>query len=475
MGFWLYFTVGLFTVTGVIYVYKTKEKYKTLDSYLTARGTLSTGTATATVFASVMGAWILFGPAEAATWGGLTAFIGYASAQALSTVVFAFLGPKIRGKLPHASTLTEYVYHRFGSSMYILVLVISIFYMGTFLTAELTGIGLALQLTMGIPTWLGAAVIAIGVLVYTTYGGIRGTIFTDTLQTFIIIPFLIIVTLTTVSIAGGFINVANKVTEIDPALTGFVNIDAWEFSIALILAIVSVSIFNQGSWSRVYACKNDITVRNSFLFGGLLQLPVVAMTGFFGLIALATGVLEDPSIAMFEVVLALTPIWLIIVFIILVLALVMSSVDTYINAIAAVITVDLTRFFPNLDSYMYRIYARLVTALVCSAAILVASRMYSVLYLFLIADLVCAGAVFPMIYGLFSEKLTGCGATISSIGGIISGFAVFPDPLMTRGNLLLSFMIALLTSTTLALIFAALSKKTVDFDELAEKTYDIKI
>jgi len=178
---------------------------------------------------------------------------------------------------------------------------------------------------------------------------------------------------------------------------------------------------------------------------------------------------------MFEVVLALTPIWLIIVFIILVLALVMSSVDTYINAIAGVITVDLTRFFPRRYSYRYRIYARLVTALVCLAAILVASRMYSVLYLFLIADLVCAGAVFPMIYGLFSEKLTGCGATISSIGGIISGFAVFPDPLMTRGNLLLSFMIALLTSATLALIFAALSKKTVDFDELAEKTYDIKI
>jgi|GEM_PF-5168750 len=119
MGFWLYFTVGLFAVTGVIYVYKTKEKYKTLGSYLTARGTLSAGIATATVFASVMGAWILFGPAEAATWGGLTAFIGYASAQALSTVVFAFLGPKIRDKLPHASTLTEYVYHRFGSSMYI--------------------------------------------------------------------------------------------------------------------------------------------------------------------------------------------------------------------------------------------------------------------------------------------------------------------------------------------------------------------
>jgi MFS family permease len=57
----------------------------------------------------------------------------------------------------------------------------------------------------------------------------------------------------------------------------------------------------------------------------------------------------------------------------------------------------------------------------------IASNGYSVLYLFLIADLVCAATVFPVFYGLFSPRVGQKTILISSIAGIIVGALFFPN------------------------------------------------
>ena len=47
---------------------------------------------TATLVASVIGAWVLFSPAEAGTWAGLAALVGYGIGQAAPLFAFVFLG-----------------------------------------------------------------------------------------------------------------------------------------------------------------------------------------------------------------------------------------------------------------------------------------------------------------------------------------------------------------------------------------------
>ncbi|MBS3970848.1 MAG: sodium:solute symporter, partial [Clostridia bacterium] len=132
MTFWIVFSVMFFMLAAVLYIYCTRNTFNTLDGFITARHTLSTGPAVATIFASIMGAWILFAPAEAGTWGGLTAFMGYAVAQALVVVAFAIFGPRLRYLAPNCSTLPEFVFYRYGRGMYILTLIVSMFYMAVF-------------------------------------------------------------------------------------------------------------------------------------------------------------------------------------------------------------------------------------------------------------------------------------------------------------------------------------------------------
>ena len=62
----------LFVFIG-IYISK---KFKGLNNYLVANRSIGTLSLTTSLVASALGAWILFGPASAATWGGIGAVIG---------------------------------------------------------------------------------------------------------------------------------------------------------------------------------------------------------------------------------------------------------------------------------------------------------------------------------------------------------------------------------------------------------------
>ena len=72
----------IFTVIGVTY----SKKHKGINNYLTANRSIGFFSLTTSLIASALGAWILFGPASAATWGGIGAVIGYALGTAFPMI-----------------------------------------------------------------------------------------------------------------------------------------------------------------------------------------------------------------------------------------------------------------------------------------------------------------------------------------------------------------------------------------------------
>ena len=61
-------------------------------------------------------------------------------------------------------------------------------------------------------------------------------------------------------------------------------------------------------------------------------------------------------------------------------------------------------------------------------ALFVASKGFSVLYLFLLADLLCCAAVFPVFYSFYKKNLKERDLIISIIIGLLLGFLFFPNP-----------------------------------------------
>ena len=72
--------------------------------------------------------------------------------------------------------------------------------------------------------------------------------------------------------------------------------------------------------------------------------------------------------------------------------------------------------------------ARAVTVIVAIPAIIVASRAESVLYVFLIADLIGAAIAVPMLAGLYSGRMPGWAVLLAGGAGIIIGALFYPRP-----------------------------------------------
>ena len=106
----LVITISLIFVLLGLY---SSNKYQGLNNYLTANRNIGLFSLSTSLTASALGAWILFGPASAATWGGLGAIIGYSLGTAFPMFFLIYLGKKIRKEFPKGSSLIEFMRKKF--------------------------------------------------------------------------------------------------------------------------------------------------------------------------------------------------------------------------------------------------------------------------------------------------------------------------------------------------------------------------
>ncbi|ESA34824.1 sodium-solute symporter [Leptolyngbya sp. Heron Island J] len=478
-------TAAAFTLFGVLYA---GRQHIDLEGYMVNRNQVGGWSALATVTASALGAWILFSPQEAGSaFGGVSAILGYCLGSAGAVALFFVVGPRLRHLMPQGHSLNEYVKYRFGGPMYWLVEAVIVFYMFIYLSAELTAIAKALQLVADVPLGVTALVVITAVFIYTTVGGLGTTILTDVVQFVVIVPLLLICAGVIVVALGGS-DAFGAVVAQQPELLSLGNISGIRFGATLMIAIVAAEVFNQGNWQRVYACRDSQTVRRAFLGSAVIILPLIFIAGLLGVLAVPLAEVQPDIIgetALFGLLNQLAmPGWVVVSVIVLALALVMSSLDTMLNGIASVFTLDLIRVLPDPSANNVLRVSRILTVLVGVPAIAIAAQGYSVLYLFFVADLICAAVLFPMLYGLYSRHLTGVNAFVSSVVGMVVGLLFFqkPDfaPLFSAvpgsADLLHSFTAALITSTVVTLVWTTLAKQqgtaqVFNYDELKTQAY----
>ena len=121
---------------------------------------------------------------------------------------------------------------------------------------------------------------------------------------------------------------------------------------------------------------------------------------------------------------------------VLVLALVISSMDTLINAISSSIVIEGNKFIKLKDKNSYLSLSRYLICGLSVIVFLIASKGYSVLFMFLFADLLCCAAVFPIFYGMFKSDVNEKLSLISVIIGLISGLLLFPNQTFDKSILI---------------------------------------
>jgi len=413
----------IFTFLGLVY----SKKYQGLNNYLTANRSVGFFSLSTSLVASALGAWILFGPASAATWGGIGAVIGYALGTAFPMIFLIYLGKKIRSEFPKGSTLIEFLRKRFGKSLFKLILFMTIFYMFIFLCAEVTAVSILINYISGISLWVTASIILIATLTYTLYGGLRASIFTDTIQFIIIVVLILISFIYLTSLTGDqfsfeFISIKN------PRLLSGSYIPNYTAGLTFFIAVAATNLFHQGNWQRVYAAKNNKVLKKSLIISFIAIIPIVLFMGFSGLVAVSVDSNVTPDLSFFSLLLKDQTKFLSIIIIILGLSLTISTIDTLINAITSLVIVDAKASFGFKNKTNYLKLSKYFIILLSIIAFVIASKGFSVLYLFLLADLFCCAFVLTVFYSFYNKQLNEKTAYISIIIGLAVGFLLFPTP-----------------------------------------------
>ena len=425
----------VFTVLGLYY----SKKFKGINNYLTANRDIGLFSLTTSLVASALGAWILFGPAAAATWGGIGAVIGYALGTAFPMIFLIYLGKKIRTEFPKGSSLVEFMRRKFGKSLFKLILLMTIFYMFIFLCAEVTAVAILINYISGTELWITALIVLLATLTYTLYGGLRASIFTDNIQ-MIVIGVLLLISISYILTHTGSTFSFEFIKEKNPQLLSGSYIPSYTAGLTFFIAVAATNLFHQGNWQRVYAAKNYQTLKQSLLISFFIIIPIVFLMGFIGMVSFSIDPSQRPDLGFFTLLLQEQTQTLSLLIIILGLALTISTVDTLVNAISSLFVVDGKAAFKFNKKTDYLKLSKYFIIILSLVAFFIASKGFDILYLFLLADLFCCAFVYTVFYSFYNKNVNEKAAYFSIIIGLIGGFLLFPFPDFSKSLLVGVFL-----------------------------------
>ena len=422
------FSLTIVIITGLFFValgYLNSKKTISTQDYIVGNRDENTFTLTASLTASALGAWILFGPASAATWGGIGAVIGYALGTAAPMLFLYNFGPKIRKEFPKGLALTEFIKKRFGDGILKLSLFLILFYLTIFLIAEVTAIASLLNLISKTPLWATSAITLIICLLYILRGGFKLSVITDKYQ-FIIVSVIILASFTLIleSLGTSSFEIIKKNS---PNLLDTKYLPNYTAGLTFLIAVAATNLFHQGNWQRVFAARNNNKLKASLLYSSVIIFLIVFWMGYTGLISYSLNQEVNPDLAFFDLLLKDKDLYIILGILILALSLTLSTIDTLINAISSLLILNGKQINKSLAGKELKKKVNFIILLLSSIVFLISSKGYSILYLFLLADLLCCAAVITIFYGFFRKKIEFKLARLSILLGLISGFLFFPS------------------------------------------------
>lgn len=384
-------------------------------------------------YASNMSGASFVGLTGAAYAYGLSVY-NYEWTATLVLILFAFVGLPtfVRAKL---FTVPEYLARRFDSRMrgaYAALTVIAIIFIDT--AGALFAGGLVISAIFpAVSLWEASIVLALIVAAYTIVGGLRAVVATDALQAAMIIAGSTAILWIGLERVGGWSNLMAELPDSETRLMRPADDDflPWPGIGGVILLGIYYWALNQYFVQRALGARSLVEAQRGALFGGLLKLPNIALIIVPGMIAavLYPG-LESPDLAFPTLAFELLPIGLRGLILAALIAAMMSSLDSAVNAAASLVTLDFVRpARPQTSDRALFWIGRSVTALIIAIAAVYAPMIANFETLFAYFQATLAYLVPPIVAvylaGLLWRRANGQGAFVAFTSGLAVGLVLY--------------------------------------------------
>jgi SSS family transporter len=443
-------------------LYMARNVKSETDFYVAGRS-LGPVVATFSVFATWFGAETIIGSSAAIAKDGLSGARAEPFGYAICLVGMAFF---IAGQFRARGyvTLADFFRDRFDVRSETATAAITALVSIIWAAAQLLALAALLKAALGLPPAVTLFVAAGIVLLYTSFGGIMGDVYTDLLQGIVLIVSLFLIFFGVAAALGGFPAMIGSIKPEQLSLLGegetwLDRIDAWAIPIL-------GSLVTQEAIGRFLSTRTAQTARQACFGAAGLYLAIGMIPVMIGLagahVPLSGGEGDDflPALAK-----QLLPPWLFIVLSGALLSAILSTVDSNIISVSSLVSVNLLAKTREKISERGRlIMARAITALAAIAALIVALSGESIYDLIQLSSaLGQAGILIAVLFGLYSRFGSGnaaFGAILTCMGVNFYTMALWPltqpkgadgEAAAFSGGFLLSTVISLLAYIVIAL------------------------
>jgi urea-proton symporter len=404
---------------------------------------------------SIASSWIwapaLFVSAQKAYEQGTSGLFWFVMPNFLSLIVFSPLALQIRKKLPQGYTLPELMRLRHGQGVHAL-------YIAQFLGLQvcsyavqiLAGAGMIHVMT-GLSFVFVAFTLAAITLTYTWIGGFRSTVTTDFIQMALILGVASVVVPWAISAAGGVSAIAGGLAHgttspFDPWV-------AFSFGIPVTIGLLSGPIGDQMHWERAYAIRSDREVIPTFLLAAVIFITVPLAFSVLGFLAANPAVSGDWVMSNSQMIAPiavahLLPRPLAILYTLMILAALCSTLDSVLCAAGSLVAVDLDRDAGDEhDRRKLRVIriGMFATAVLGIGIALVPGL--TIVHLFLFYGTWRASTMIPTVLTLYWDQLDRRAVFVAILGSLIFG-----APVYALGTLLNNAYLSVAGSLTVVLL-----------------------
>src|SRR6266849_2277203 len=351
-------------------------------------------------------------------------------------------------------TMPEFLERRFNRNCAVYLASISIIaYVFTKISVHLYAAAIVLERVVGWNQWTAAIVLVIATGIYTVAGGLAAVIYTDLVQTLILIAGAVILTFVGLDRVGGFaglraavptnyFHMIKPMTDSEFPWTGI-------FFGAPILGIWYWCT-DQVIVQRVLSARDEGHAKAGTIFAGFLKILPVFMLVLPGLIAFAlyremfkigaNGQVLNGDIAYPTLIINLLPTGLVGLMIAALLAALMGAMSSVFNSASTLVTLDFyKKIKPDASERQLVRFGRVMTGVMVLLGLawvpfihLISSQLY--IYLQSVQAYISPPITSCFILGILWTRLNGAGAISSLLTGFVMGAVRFVLEIADRAS-----------------------------------------
>lgn len=337
-------------------------------------------------------------------------------------LVGMFIAPRLRS-LTDCHTLGDAIGYKYNRTCQVLAGIVSVGLCAGFAAVMAKAGGVVVQDIFGVRMGLAVVSIVTITMLYTTFGGLKASVMTDALQftLFTVLMPAIFLFVLARRMDGGTATLAREVTA--ATVAGFRATSPMEI-IGLMAAFLLGETLIPPYANRALASQTTNISRNSFILAGMFSMVWFTIMISLGIVArVVVGAGPDEDHVLLTLVRTTMPMEGYVLLLVALVSVIMSSLDSLLNAGAIAFTEDIIKPFRNISDAAALVCGRLATVALAILAAVAAVAVPRIITGLLICYTTWAPAILPaLVFGLWLRRprpLAGILSMVTGAGGAL--------------------------------------------------------